>query len=462
MDITMTVLRFKNRPFTALLASWLALVAAMAVPVQSVAGTTTNREIAQIRARWHLTQKERSEAIAVLREHLLEDADDDAALLLLGLVLLEDGKFREAGDYFRKASAITQGERRVISLYNLADSYYRAGQIREAGDALRLAAAGKSKDIDQPLRDHLLNVAARLDGGDTLPPYRRPVPSRFGMTATVGTGFDTNVLLASDASLAATADTGTSSFQVTPGVQLGWQRPLGLSERALAIGASGAFSWNASEGAQSFNSLVLGQTLDWARVAPSGSGFSMGNQLDLVLLNTDGLAFFNLVETMRPRYQIRHSGRASTDIDLGLRYQLFAAPADADLDRTGPGVRPRLVHRHIIGSAVLTVGAAYDLQFASGREFKASSLQLPLSLTVPRLWRDLGLVVSGEFASTSYGESTTDRADTLMQGALGLRLPWLKRSLLGLDLLYRKNASTLESASYSKQQVLLTISQDFF
>jgi tetratricopeptide (TPR) repeat protein len=450
------------RILPALLVFFLVLLGSVSGPRESRAGTTTNREIAQIRARWHLTQKERSEAIAVLREHLLEDADDDAALLLLGLVLLEDGRTREAGDYFRKAAAVTQGERRVISLYNLADSYFRAGQIREAGDALRLAASGKSRDIDQPLRDHLLSVAARLDSGDTLPPYRRPVPSRFGMTALMGSGFDTNVLLASDASLAATADTGTSSFQLSPGVQLAWHKPVGLSERALLIGASGSFSWNASEEAQAFNSLVLGQTLDWTRVAPSSSGFSLGNQLDLVLLNTDGLGFFNLVETVRPRYQFRHSARASTDLDLGIRYQLFAAPADPDFDRTGPGVRPRLVHRHILGPTVLTAGVAYDLQFASGREFKASSLQVPLSLAVPRLWRNLGVVVSGEFASTQYGESTTERADTLLQGALGLRLPWSRRSLLGLDVAYRKNTSTLESASYSKQQFVLTFSQDLF
>jgi len=426
------------------------------------AGTTTNREIAQVRARWHLTQNERTEAIAVLKEHLIEDSEDDAALLLMGLVLLEEGRFREAGDYFRKASSVTQGERRVISLYNLADAYFRAGQIREAGDALRLAAAGKSKEIDQPLRDHLLEVAARLDGGDALPPYRRPVPSRFGMTALVGTGFDSNVLLASDASLAATSDTGTSSFQVVPGVQMAWQRPLGLSERALLIGASGAFAWNASEGAQAFNSLVLGQSVDWTRVLEGGSGFSLGNQMDLVLLNTDGLGFFNLVETLRPRYQMRHSARATTELEAGVRYQVFARPADSDFDRTGPGVRPRLVHRHIIGPTVLAVGAAYDLQFATGREFKASSLQVPLSLTVPRLWRNLGLVVSGEFASTDYGESTSGRADMLLQGALGFRLPWFKRGLLGLDVSYRKNASSLDSASYSKQQVVLTFSQDLF
>ena len=426
------------------------------------AGTSTNREIAQVRARWHLSQQERTEAIAVLREHLLEDAQDDAALLLLGLILMEDGKFREAGDFFRKAALITQGERRVISLYNLADSYFRNSQPKEAVEALKLAASGQTADLDAALKEHLLAIAGRVESGEALPPYRRPLASRFGMTASVATGYDTNVLLASDASLAASEDTGTSSFQLAPAVQAAWFKPLKGGDRAFTFGGYGAFSWNATSEAQAFNSLALSQTSEWAPAIATSSGFSVGNQIDLVLLNSDGLGFFDAVETLKPRYQFRHSSSNSTDLDIGIRYQVFAAPSDPDYDRTGPGVRPRIVHRRRIGPVLASVGLAYDQQLAAGSEYRASSIQVPVSVTVPRLWKSLGLVVSAEVASTDYSDSAAGRSDLLVQANAGFRLPWLARSLIGLDLGFRSNSSTVDAATYSKQQVQLSFSQDLF
>jgi hypothetical protein len=188
----------------------------------------------------------------------------------------------------------------------------------------------------------------------------------------------------------------------------------------------------------------------------------LGNQLDLVLLNSDGLAFFDAVETLKPRYQFRHSASSSTDVDLGVRYQVFAEPSDSDYDRTGPGVRPRVVHRRRIGPLLASLGLAYDRQFAAGSEYRASSIQVPVSVTVPRLWKSLGLVVSAEVASTDYFDSAAGRSDVLIQGNAGFRLPWLSRSLIGLDIGMRSNSSSVEAATYTKQQVQLSFSQDLF
>jgi hypothetical protein len=190
--------------------------------------------------------------------------------------------------------------------------------------------------------------------------------------------------------------------------------------------------------------------------------FSVGNQIDVVMLNTAGVEFFSGVETLRPRVTWQHGGAASTEFDLGIRWQSFAEPSDSSLDRTGPGVRPRVIHRRRMGPLLASLGFVFDAQFAQGEEYQSTSVQVPFSLTVPRLWRSLGFIASLEAALTQYPQSSSDRSDVLLQGGLGFRLPWLSRSLWGLDWGVRSNASNLDAATYLKQTVTLSYTHDLF
>jgi hypothetical protein len=435
------------------------------------AGPETNREITQLRARWHFSRGELPQGILVLKEHLAEDADDGSALQLLGLVLMENGKFRDAASSFKRATTLGSPESRLVAFYNLADAYARAGAVTEAVATLKFAVQGgvPGAKVPRERRDQFLDVAGSVQAGASLPPYSSSLGSNWVLSAAVTGGYDSNVLLASEASVAAAEATEAASPVYSPSLQWSWRKPLGGDGKSLFVGAFASFTGYTQVDASVYNSLGVSQILDWQVMGrPAGGGapspwlFSVGNQLDLVLINTAGLRFFSAIDTVRPRLTRTHSSQSSTELELGLRWQSFVLPVDPSLDRTGPGVRPRLVHRTRVGPTLLAVGVGADLQFASGTEYRSWGVSLPLSVVVPRLWKSLGVVTSWEPTLTTFDQSASGRVDRLLQGSIGVRWSLGARSLVGVDLGLRSNQSTLEAATFSKLLANLSFTQDLF
>jgi len=451
----------------------LMILSQVSVALTAFAGTDTNREIAQVRARWHFSQGEFSQGIQVLKEHLAEDAEDISALQLVGLVLMQDGKFRDAASFFKRATLLGSVESRLIAFYNLADAYARAGAVTESVATLKFAVQGgiPGGELTDERRDQFLSVSQSVQAGVPLPPYGTPVASSWVLSAAVSGGYDSNVILASEATVAAAEATNAASVLYSPSLQWAWRKPIGNQGKSLFLGAVANYTGYTQVDAMPYSSLGLSQITDW-RVTARGSGsniggstgahwfLSVGNQVDVVLLNTTGLGFFSAIETLRPRLTRSHSAQSSTELELGLRWQSFVQPSSPSLDRSGPGLRPRLVHRTRLGPTLFAVGAGADVQFASGAEYRSVGVSLPVSLVVPRLWRQLGLVSAWEPTLTQYSQSSTGRVDRLIQGSVGLRLPLWSRSLVGLDLGLRSNQSNLADATFSKFSASLSFTQD--
>jgi Flp pilus assembly protein TadD len=122
-----------------------AVLAILAVAILASSGAlasenATNREIARTFAHHHLSLKDYAAAVAILREHLSEDARDWGAWNLLGLSYLKAGHPQHATTAFQAAADTATGEEKAALLYNLADAKVRSGDLAGARSSLKMVS----------------------------------------------------------------------------------------------------------------------------------------------------------------------------------------------------------------------------------------------------------------------------------------------------------------------------------
>jgi tetratricopeptide (TPR) repeat protein len=438
--------------------SFLALALAVVhFPVpRAHAADESNREIARAYANFHLEQKDYPSAVRVLRDHIQGDPEDHGAWNVLGLAYLLANQPKYAADSFAGAARRTKGEQQAIYLYNHADALARAGDV-----------AGARKSLESATLDDRVAPSARaaiegLAAGQPLPPLRLGGEGAWRLLASVGSGYDTNVLLVSDSNLATAETTGTNTGFVTPALQLQYSKP--GESRDFTFAGAASFTHQLKEEARTYNGLSSSLSADWAGGDDSDhpvTGF--GDSLEVSYLNTNGFLFYNWTNSLRWRAALRHGPAAETELELPLRYQRFLVEDGDDLadDRTGFGVRPAVTHRRYFAPGYLTAQLIFEKHLAKGTNYRANGFTLPLSWTQRRL---LGLwtVLEVEAGYVRYYASANDRTDKLGRASLTFTRRLARRIVATLDYTFRRSISTVDSAQYGKHALGLTVYYEIF
>ena len=399
----------------------------------------------------------------MLTEYLAQETADGNLWNLLGLTQMEGRKYGQACYAFQKAlGAFTAAEDQIYAMYNFADCLNRGGRSQEARQVLV-----KLKERENGLSDSATSAIQMIDvgivqSGTPLPPYRRHGRGQLRMSAAMGSGFDSNVLLVEEAVAADTAVSDRGSFFITPAFQMGY---LGR-----------AFNKN-------FDSRYLVSYTDY--LAANAANFNtLFNRFDFLLNDGDerygifsDIIFMNRNPFQLYNYDVGFTWMRVRVIDdarafvyeVPLRYQkyLLDATSSEDNDRSGMDVQGKLTYRVIYSDLEsLTLQSIADIQYSTGKNYRLAGLKLPVLwfTKIPFIFSSLGLVntFGGEFDGNWYLNNDLSRKDLLAKLSFGFSKRWSDAWSASLDYSYQKNLSNVDSAKYSKGIIAFAINREVF
>jgi hypothetical protein len=189
---------------------------------------------------------------------------------------------------------------------------------------------------------------------------------------------------------------------------------------------------------------------------------ALGASFDATALNTNGsLGLFNAVGGLRYRAILRSERTWEWWFEAPLRFQYFRGEVAGEDVRSGPGAQLSIGQRRVLGPVVLFVKVIGDTVLTTGDNFRAWSLGVPLSAALPMPSLSSVVQAGVDFLYTDYYKSSSDRADTSYGGFLGISRPLWSGIQGMLEYRYRRNASTLDIATYRKHQIGLYLTYDF-
>ncbi len=442
--------------------NWIVIVLVCAVfSIQSWAAEEpsseqkTNREVVRTYVKYYLRHQEYGEAIRALTEHVVFDAKDAGAWHLLGQAYMGSGENKRAIQTIGEALKYASEDTRGIFLYAYADALNRAGDSEKA--RATLLEAGQIVQVSESAGAAL----AVLKSGVALPSLKLAKPSLWKTNLGVGMGYDSNVLLNSDAVMATIKRSDTASPVLNVTGQVSNERP--LHQGVFASRLVGGINGYSASAAQKYNALFASLGFDWAREPEADRvSFKLGNGFDINWLNSSGYKFFSWTDTIKPRVIYPHSKGGETEIELPIYYQRFTLdPGDlAANNRSGPGGRVGISHRRAFGSGLLSSGLRFERHFAQGANYRANTYAVPLSWSQPLVWGLAGSLVF-EGAQVSYSESAPSRTDRSARFSLSLGRRFAQSVFGAIDVAAMRNTSTVMTARYTKLTAMLRVSYEF-
>jgi Tfp pilus assembly protein PilF len=433
----------------------ISLVSALAQPVAKTR-VDVNREVTQTYASIYFEVGDYVRAERLLTEQVQIDPTDGVSWNLLGLAQLERGSLTQALYSFKQAVLHASGETKRTALYNIADVQSR----------------GKKEDAARQTLNRLLRVegaeqAARhalkeMRTGRPLPPYEDDQRKRQSLSGTFGSGYDSNVLLFSESTLQPSDITQGGSAYLSPSLQ--YARIDSVGKRDLETRALASYTQYLDQASQSFNSLFGRIEGQFGSVADEHLGYhdAVGMSLDATALNLNGaLGLFNAVGGLRYRAILRSERTWEWWFEAPLRYQYFRGEVAGEDIRSGPGAQVAIGQRRVIGPMVLFAKVLGDTVLTTGDNFRAWSIGLPVTVAFPLTNLGLALQLGGDVLFTDYYKNSSDRADTSYGGFFGVSRAFWGGIQAMLEYRFRRNASTLDVATYRKHQVGLYLSYDF-
>lgn len=421
-----------------------------------------NREIATTYGIYYLRTRAHREAIEVLKNHLLNDLNDMANWNLLGLVYLRVRDYQQASTSFKRAaisSEETKDQEDQVNLtgvywYNYADALIRLKKIKEAKAGLRQAQ--KYKNVESSAESALGVLVA----GRPLPKLVvEDVRSPWAGSVTFGLGYDTNVILSSDATRSSASATGASSPLVN--LLLGLDYLNAGSSSQFGSSWSAFLAYHSASEAKEFNAVSGSWLLNWEAKRTRQHQFLMGieNQFDLSYLNTDGYEFYSWNDLINWKSSWWHGANAVTRIRLSPGYQKFAKDDSAEdaNDRTGPLVQLEIEYDRLIRAFkrewTLTGGLELERVFAAGENYVANTAAVSAGLSF-MTWQQItaGFGIEGERAF--YPKSSNSRKDWVLTSKIQLLKALGKKTWTSLGYEWVRNVSNDETATYSKHSLI--------
>lgn len=434
---------------------FLFLATAFAEPVAKTR-IDVNREVAQTYASVYFEVGDFARAERVLTEQLQADPKDGESWNLLGLAQLERGSLTQALFSFSQAVLYSKGETKRTALYNMADVQNRGRREDEARQTLtrlmRIPGA-------EPAARHALK---EMQLGKALPSYADDRRKRESLSMTLGSGYDSNVLLFSESTLKPSDITQAGSAYVAPSLQ--YARIDSLGRKDLETRALASYTNYLDSASSSFNSLYGRLEAQVGSVGEERLGYhdAIGASFDATALNTNGaLGLFNAVGGLKYKAILRSERTWEWWFEAPVRYQYFRGEVAGEDVRSGPGGQISIGQRRVIGPVILFVKALGDFVLTTGDNFKAWSFGVPLTFAIPLASLGMAVQTGADFLYTDYYKSSSDRADTSYGAFLGVSRP-LGGGIQGmLEYRFRRNASTLDIATYRKHQIGLYLTYDF-
>lgn len=449
--------------------TWLALFCfvSLSVGTASVAAEApktkldTNREVVRTYARIYLEQKEFDRAESSLTEYLAQEGGDGNLWNLLGLTQMEQRKYSQACYAFQKATnTFTQAEDQIYAMYNFADCLNRGSRSQEARAVLI-----KLKERENGLSDSATSAIQLMDvglvqNGTPLPPYRRHGRGQWRLSAAIGSGFDSNVLLVEEAVASQTAVSDRGSFFVTPAFQVGY---LGR-----------AFNKN-------FDSRYLVSFTDYLN--PNTSNFNtLFNRLDFLLNDGDDRygVFTDVMLMNRNPFQLYNYDVGLTWMrvrvlddyraliyEFPVRYQKFLLDSNtsADNDRTGFDAQGKVSYRVIYSDLEsLTLQTNGEIQYSTGKNYRLAAIRCPVTWVtkLPFFYSTLGVLntIGGEVDGVFYFSNDYSRKDLFAKASFGVQKRFAETWGTSLDYSYQKNFSNVDAAKYSKAVISFAINKE--
>jgi tetratricopeptide (TPR) repeat protein len=427
--------------------------AARAAPAADADGRTTNRELVQTQVEHSFLSTDYLTATQLLTEHLVDDPTDSNAWNLLGLSAAAQGSHQEAVRAFESAILNGAGESRAIYLYNLAEALTKAGDLKRAR-----AALDRLSSFQPRARPLIAEARVAIEKKAPFPAFRLEDAPTYRLIGSIVSGYDTNVLLLSDAGVASLTSTGAASFNVTP--TLSFTRVGQAFGKPFSLTAGGTSTIQLATEARAFTSVTGLTSAAWGTL-PGNDRFRWGwlTDFDFTLLNTAGLQFFNWNASTRAALVFGIGQTSQLEIETPVRYQKFAETSDPANDRSGIGLRPRMTFRTSLGrSHRIGIGGRMDLVLAKGNNFDSTTITPLLQWT----WVDLPLQLSSnlnvEASLVDYANASQLREDKNLAADWSLGRPFGKGFFVSIDYGFRRNVSTLSTAQYTKHSVGLGVS----
>jgi len=417
----------------------------------------TNRELAKTYANFHIRNHDFKAAQQILAAHLEQDAADVEAWNLMGLASMEINDYDAAKRAFHAAAQDEKAESRGIYLYHYADVLARSGDVEHAKDALKLASqyfqVAESVKVAQ----------AKLESGKKLPALFLEDRARWSKQVSFSTGYDTNVLMAPNVSLANINPSSVGSPNAMLMAKLNVLKPKFTREIEGTFVAATQYQTNSN--ASQFSSIYSGLTGEYRE---NGDEFSktywrVPVKADVALLNLSGYQVFNWNGGLQPKFGFRLSGTSSLEFDAFAYYRWFyLLPGSASTEnRTGLGAGGVATYKSFWGAWEWSAGLKFDNQMASGSNFFSYSYLIPIQLTSPYIFWDCKFSLKSEQGFINYPSSSYGRQDTIINPVAMLYKKfdsqWTGTFTLGSIM----DSSTVSFATYNKIYATVMAAYDF-
>jgi len=427
----------------------------------------TNREITITYVNHYLSLGNKAKAESILKGHLTVDVDDYEASHLLGLLTWEGGQKELANPYFKAAcKQIYLNPKHFLEpelermtgayLYHYAQSLQAIGNTEKSKTALKLAKY--SRYVSEAASVGLKN----LDAGVPLSPLEFSEPGLFNMLASFGVGYDSNVLLLSEDTLAVSAQSQTESLSSLMSASLTYLKP--MWDGLFSANFSPSFQYYASTNAQTFNTLSTHVEASWSTPPPQDSGWKHEwvSQFDLTFLNSDGLEFYQWIKTLGYEGQNHYWNGDDLKVAVLPRYQktTFDETSDPDIERTGLGAKLSADYSKVFSWVSATGGLYYDRSQVKGKGYRTHQLGTVIEGT-RSLPYQLSGNVSFDFSKVWYLEADDLRIDTPMKANLSVSRMVTKKIQGTFEYQWKKNFSNTVDAQYAKHTITLTGTYEF-
>lgn len=412
--------------------------------------TNNNITIIQLEALKEFNQQ--GTVIKLLDYKLAQDPKNHELWAYLGLNQLQQSNYAKSIEAYKKAVENSKSPQQDIYLYNLAEVENLAGNSKNAETYL------KQIPEDSIYKSSANQALKNLKSGQKFSELKANAPGNFKTNLGVKVGYDDNVLLFSESTLATAQRTDTASLFVTPELTLSYSKPVsyGLFNSSLNLNTQQYGNPNAKI-YQSFAGVlsagISGQQPAWASLVHSVTNTFKTSYLDSNSFNQqswDNTVQWRGVKNLSP----------SDSFNFGflVRYQKYIEGVGRD-NRTGLAYKPEVTMNSAIGEYNGSVGISYERLQAEGDNYKSDAFSLPLSLDKKlddSLSGNLGLT----YTYTNYPNSTAGRKDGTVNINTGLNKQFSKAFSSGVAYSYTKNASSENTGTYTRQTLELKVNYE--
>ena len=422
--------------------------------------TDTNREVIRTYVKVYNELGQYQQSDDLITGYVSKDDTDGSLWILLGQTQILEKKFSQACYAFQKAATLTKNKKEVaFAEYSLADCLNQGGKTEDSKTLLR-KVANEEKDFSDSAGNTLsmLNSGTILSGS-AFPAYQNRTPGKWRVSAAMGSGFDTNVLLVEEDAASGIAVSDRGSFFISPGAQVSYAgHALGQDFESRYIAS---YTDYLNTVAQPFNSFY--QRADLV----VGKGLThYGLFVDTYFLNKNSFSIYDWEAGVSWSRILMSSLTHSLTVDVPIQFQNYASDATlgSENDRTGGDLKIRATSRWIRGDAeLITVQAGLDGQYTKGINYHQFGFDIPVQWVKPLPWiKDLGILntFSLEAQGISYFQSETSRRDILFRAGAGALKTFFQSWNASLDYSFQQNVSNLEAARYIKGIISLQISRE--